>query len=99
VTAGDPAQPPQLSGPTYLRLVLLGAQVGIPAGLAAAVFLGVVHKLQHWLWTGLPDALGESSPPWYLVVGLPVAGAAIVAVARTFLPGAVRQRREARPVG
>ena len=34
--------------------------------------------LQHWLWTDLPDALGESGPPWYLVLGLPVAGGAIV---------------------
>jgi H+/Cl- antiporter ClcA len=71
----------------YLRLVLLGAAVGIPAALAAALFLALVHYVQHWLWTDLPDALDESSPPWYLVVGLPVVGAAIVVVARTLLPG------------
>jgi len=46
-----------------------------------------VHDLQHWLWTDLPDALGESSPPWYLVLGLPVAGAVVVWLARTLLPG------------
>jgi H+/Cl- antiporter ClcA len=67
--------------------VALGALVGIPAAAVAAVFLGLVHELQQWLWTDLPDSLGESSPPWYLVLGLPVAGAAIVWVARTFLPG------------
>ena len=71
----------------YLRLVMLGAVVGIPAGFAAALFLAFVHYLEDWLWTDLPDALGGSSPQWYLVVGLPVIGAAIVAVARTFLPG------------
>jgi H+/Cl- antiporter ClcA len=71
----------------YLRLVLLGAAVGIPAALAAALFLALVHYVQHWLWTDLPDALGETGPPWYLVLGLPVAGAAIVLAARTFLPG------------
>jgi H+/Cl- antiporter ClcA len=87
VTAGDAAQPPGLTGAAYLRLVALGALVGIPAGLVAAVFLGLVHELQHVLWTDLPDALGESSPPWYLVVGLPVVGAAIVVVARLSLPG------------
>jgi len=87
VTGGDSAHPPELAGSAYLRLVLLGALVGIPAGLVAALFLGFVHDLEHWLWTDLPDALGESSPPWYLVLGLPVVGAAIVAAARLLLPG------------
>jgi H+/Cl- antiporter ClcA len=71
----------------HARLVALGALVGIPAAAVAAVFLGFVHELQHWLWTDLPDALGESGPPWYLVLGLPVAGAAVVWIARTVLPG------------
>jgi hypothetical protein len=30
----------------YLRLVLFGAAVGIPAALAAALFLAAVHYLQ-----------------------------------------------------
>ena len=71
----------------HLKVVGLGALVGIPAAAAAALFLGFVHELQHWLWTDLPDALGESAPPWYLVLGLPAAGGAIVWAARTFLPG------------
>ena len=71
----------------YLRTVLLSVLVGIPAALVAALFLATVHYLQHWLWVDLPDVLGESSPPWYLVVGLPVVGAAIVVVARRSLPG------------
>ena len=71
----------------HLRLVGLGALIGIPTALAAALFLGFVHDLQHWLWTDLPDALDESAPPWYLVLGLPAAGGAIVWLARTFLPG------------
>ena len=71
----------------HARLVGLGALVGIPAAAVAALFLGFVHDLQHWLWTDLPDALGESSPPWYLVLGLPVAGAVVVWLARTLLPG------------
>ena len=75
MTGGDSANPPELGGSAYLRLVLLGGFVGIPAGLAAALFLAFVHELEHWLWTDLPDALGESAPPWYLILGLPVAGA------------------------
>ncbi len=79
--------PPQLSGGAYLRLVGLGALIGAPAALLAAVFLAFVHDLEHWLWTDLPSALGESSPPWYLVIGLPIVGACIVLVARRLLPG------------
>src|SRR5262249_17298826 len=74
-------------GAAYLRLVLLAAAIGIPAAFVAAVFLAFVHDLEHWLWTDLPDALGHSSPPWYLVLGIPIAGAAIVVVARLLLPG------------
>jgi H+/Cl- antiporter ClcA len=81
------AASPQQAGSAYVKLVLLGAVVGIPAAVVAALFLGFVHEVEQWLWTDLPDALGESSPPWYLVLGLPVAGAAIVLVARTLLPG------------
>ncbi len=74
-------------GPAYLRLVLLGALIGIPAAFLAAVFLAAVHDLEHVLWHDLPSALGRSSPPWYLVIGLPVAGAVVVLIARKLLPG------------
>jgi H+/Cl- antiporter ClcA len=80
-SASSPARP------EYLRLVALGALVGIPAGLAAALFLALVHAAEQWLWHDLPDAQGSSGPQWYLVVGLPVVGAAIVAAARKHLPG------------
>jgi chloride channel protein, CIC family len=79
--------PAVLAGRAYLRLVLLGALIGIPAALLAAGFLALVHELEHLLWEDLPDALGHSSPPLYLVVALPVAGAALVAAARALLPG------------
>ena len=84
-TASAPA--PEITGPAYVRLVLLGALVGIPAAAVAAVFLGLVHDFEHWLWVDLPEDLGESQPPWYLVLGLPVVGAAIVLAARKILPG------------
>jgi hypothetical protein len=87
VTQGDPTIPQQQAGRAYIRVVALGAVVGIPAAVVAALFLGLVHELQHWLWTDLPDALGRSGPPWYLVLGLPVAGAAIVVAGRALLPG------------
>jgi H+/Cl- antiporter ClcA len=85
VTAPSEAQ--ELSGRAYLRLVLLGAAIGIPAALVAACFLALVHELEDFLWHDLPDDLGHATPPWYLVIGLPVAGAGLVALARSLLPG------------
>jgi H+/Cl- antiporter ClcA len=76
-----------MSPGAYLRLVGLGAAIGIPAALLAAVFLGFVHYLEHWIWTDLPDGLGYDDVPWFLVLGLPVVGALVVVVARAFLPG------------
>jgi H+/Cl- antiporter ClcA len=76
-----------LSGRGYLRLVLLGAAIGIPAAVVAALFLALVHDLEHWLWDVLPSHLGHEQPPWYLVLGLPVAGALVVLFARRVLPG------------
>jgi H+/Cl- antiporter ClcA len=70
----------QPAGRAYLRLVVLGALVGMPAGLVAALFLALVHDLEDWLWD-------DPTPAWYLIVGLPVVGAAIVAAARALLPG------------
>jgi H+/Cl- antiporter ClcA len=84
---GERAPDTQLSGRAYLRLILFGAIIGIPAALVAAVFLAVVHWLEDLLWTDLPDELGYVSPPWFLVVFLPVAGAGIVVLARALLPG------------
>jgi H+/Cl- antiporter ClcA len=87
VAGGDDPSPPLISGRAYLHLVLLGAAIGIPAALVAALFLALVHDLEHWLWHDLPDGLGHSSAPWYLVIGLPVVGALVVAAARALLPG------------
>lgn len=78
---------PPISGGAYLRLILLGAAIGIPAALLAVAFLAAVHELEHVLWHDLPDALDRSSPPWYLILGLPVIGALIVVLARRALPG------------
>jgi H+/Cl- antiporter ClcA len=84
--SSDSAEPAQRDV-NYLRLIGLGAAIGIPAALLAAAFLALVHDGENWLWTDLPSALGDDTPPWYLVVVLPVAGAALVWVARRMLPG------------
>jgi H+/Cl- antiporter ClcA len=76
-----------VSGKAYLRLVVLGAIIGLPAAAVAAGFLALVHELEDVFWHDLPDALGRTTPPWYLVVGLPVVGALVVLAARRLLPG------------
>ena len=85
VGAPDPAAIP--SPAAALRLVGLGALVGIPAALVAAAFVALVHQLEVWLWHDLPERLDATSPPWYLVLGIPLAGAIVVVAARTLLPG------------
>ena len=81
------AEQPQITAGAYLRLVAIGALIGIPAAVVAALFLALVHDLERWLWHDLPDALGHSSPPWFLVIGLPMVGGALVALVRVLLPG------------
>ena len=71
-----PQTPP--SAAEYLRLVGIAALIGIPAALAAALFLGLIHGLEDWLWDELPASLGYAAPPWFLVLGLPVVGALLV---------------------
>jgi H+/Cl- antiporter ClcA len=84
--ASSPDAPPG-AGARALRLVVVGGVLGVPAALLAAVFLAIVHEVEHWLWTDLPHDIGTKTPPWYLVIGLPVVGAAVCVVARSLLPG------------
>lgn len=81
------SEPAELTPVRYLRLIALSALIGVPAALLAAGLLALVHLIEAWLWTDLPTALGYSTLPWFLVLGLPVLGALIVLVARRFLPG------------
>ena len=63
-TGGAGTSPTLMNGRAYLHLVLLGAGIGIPAALVAALFLALVHDVEHWLWHDLPDALGHPEAPW-----------------------------------
>jgi len=76
-----------MSPTAALRLVGLGALVGVPAALVGVAFLAIVHELEVWLWHDLPEHLDASTPPWYLVLGIPALGALVVVAARRFLPG------------
>ena len=61
--------------------------MGIPAALVGVGLLAIVHQLEVWLWYDLPEQLDASAPPWYLILGIPLVGAIVVAAARAFLPG------------
>src|SRR4051794_37304016 len=65
-------------GATYLRLVGLGALIGIPAALLAAVFLALVHDCEDGLCIGVAIASFaviwfDASPTWAVAAG-PAAG-------------------------
>ena len=83
----EPEAAVTMSPTAALRLVGLGALVGVPAALVGVAFLAIVHELEVWLWHDLPEHLDASTPPWYLVLGIPVVGALVVVAARRFLPG------------
>ena len=71
-----------------LVLLALVAAVGVVVSLAAWCFLELIHQMQVFVFTDLPQDLGYSSGPpswWYLLV-LTIAGL-LVALAITRLPG------------
>jgi hypothetical protein len=53
-TAPSEAAPSGPCGARALRLILIGAVLGIPAAFVAALLLAVAHQVEHWLWTDLP---------------------------------------------
>jgi hypothetical protein len=46
-------EPEPLAGAASLRLVLIGALIGVPAALLAAGFLALVHEFEDVLWHDL----------------------------------------------
>jgi H+/Cl- antiporter ClcA len=78
---------PQIEPREYLRTIGVAMVIGIPAALVAAVFLQIVHWLEHWLWTDLPESMNTDGPPAWLIVLLPLVGGLLVALARAVLPG------------
>jgi H+/Cl- antiporter ClcA len=92
--AGDPAtvrpmdDEPQATPISRQVIVLsvIAIAVGLLAGAGATVFVTIEHHLQSFLWTDLPDALGQEQAPVWLVLVLLVTGALITFLAER-LPG------------
>jgi len=81
----DPLAPLRSRG--YLALLALAAIIGVPVSAAAFGFLALVNKLQGWIFTSLPRALGlHGEPVWWPIPLLAISGV-LVALAIRYLPG------------
>ncbi len=71
----------------YVALLVFGAMVGVPVAVVAYFFLKAVAVAQEWVFTTLPVDLGfDSTPMWWPLPVLVVAGALVAATIR-YLPG------------
>jgi H+/Cl- antiporter ClcA len=81
----DPLAP--LRSRNYLVLLALAALIGAPISAAAYFFLALVSKLQGWIFSSLPHALGfHAEPMWWPVLPLLLAGVLVPLTIR-YLPG------------
>jgi H+/Cl- antiporter ClcA len=72
---------------SYLALLVLAAIVGAPISAAAYGFLALVTKMQGWIFTDLPRALGfHGEPLWWPIPPLVLAGL-LVGLTIRYLPG------------
>ena len=84
-TPGDPQA--LLRSRAYVSLLVLAAVIGAPISALAWGFLALVSKLQGWLFTSLPKALGfHGEPLWWPVPFLVLAGL-LVGLTIRYLPG------------
>jgi H+/Cl- antiporter ClcA len=72
---------------SYLVLLVLAGLIGAPISAAAYFFLALVSKLQGWVFSSLPHALGfHAEPIWWPVLPLLLAGV-LVPLSIKYLPG------------
>jgi H+/Cl- antiporter ClcA len=84
-TATDPAA--TMRSREFRMLLVLAALVGVVAAVVAWGFLELLHHMQGWVYTDLPEAFGyDDAPLWWSLPVLAIAGV-IVAFAIVRLPG------------
>jgi len=87
VTTTTPDPEALLRSRPYLVLLVLAAIIGVPIAGVAYGFLALVDKLQHWVFTDLPNELGfHGAPLWWPLPPLALAGL-LVALTIRYLPG------------
>src|SRR4051794_29630902 len=89
---GMPAAAPPDAGallrsPSYTKLLVLAALVGLPISAIAYGFLVVVDQAQKGLFDKLPDKLGFATTPMWWPLPVLVLGGVATAAAIRFLPG------------
>jgi H+/Cl- antiporter ClcA len=76
-----------LRSKSYAGLLVLAAIIGVPISAAAYFYLALVSKLQGWVFTSLPKALGfHAEPLWWPIPPLLLAGI-LVGLTIRYLPG------------
>ena len=76
-----------LRSPSYLRLLVIAAALGVPVSAAAYGFLALVNYLQPEIFTHLPHGLGfDAEPLWWPLPVLAVGGV-LTGLAIRYLPG------------
>jgi H+/Cl- antiporter ClcA len=72
---------------SYVVLLVVSAVLGVPISALAYGFLQLTSSMQKWVYTDLPHGVGLSSTPqWWPLIPLAVAGLAVGAIVR-YLPG------------
>ena len=72
---------------SYIALLVIATIVGAPVSAAAYFFLALVSKMQGWIFTDLPKAVGfHAEPLWWPILPLLLAGV-LVALTIRYLPG------------
>src|SRR5215467_15453200 len=82
---GDPAAVLRSKG--YLAMLAFAALLGVPISAAAYGFLALVSYLQKELFTHLPHGLGFATEPVWWPLPVLLAGAVLVSLAISYLPG------------
>ena len=67
-------------------LILLAIPIGLVGAVLASIYSGAEHAVHVLLWEGIPEALGSSEAPGWLVVVILLVGAYLVHLALQ-LPG------------
>ena len=76
-----------LRSPSYVRLLVVAAVLGVPVSAVAYGFLALVNYLQKEIFTHLPHGLGFATTPVWWPLPVLAVGGLIAAAAIRYLPG------------